>query len=474
MTHDGSQTAPAGTRATGRRANSLLLSGIVVGVALGIAVGHLVLIARGRSTDGNSAAEEEFARLVAASPRFAAADVSVPHSIPHEDLATSILEFDGSEDVGRVRLSDQSTEQEHLHYFPEAMTAPEAESFAHADRTGTGRTLMSGPLQMTAESSHASDAPPQALKPSPAAAPIDKATSDRQAMARSIIRDELPDATAQEQEIWLEVLQGLSAEDIKGILRMRKHLGPGRSLEMCPPLSLPAPLSGLPGRPAESAPPPGAVENESIAGRRLRQIIRHNLANRSTVAFKREVPILVEASADDPAGIGLHHVIRDMRQGELESTGRPLDVALSGPGFLQVRRDDEICYTRDGRLTLDEQGRLKLLGPAGDWLVEPTIVIPDDARDIVISEEGEISVVLSGESTAALGALRIIQFLDPSALKAEPEGLYQPTRASGAAQDATAGQRGATVVVQRHLERSNVFTPAAPTGASCDASVPQL
>jgi flagellar basal body rod protein FlgF len=458
MSHDVSPPPPAT-----RPFNSIFVSGIVVGLTLGIAAGHLLLFARGRSAESVTTAEEEFAQLVAASPRFAAMDGPVPA----EDTSFSILEFDPQDDVGRVRLSDRSPVDEDMHYFPEALNPPGADFETSTNLSPAGRTAMTGPLQMTAETSHARDVPPQALQPPPAAAPIDKATSDRQTMARTIIRDEMPEATAQEREIWLEVLQGLPAEDIKGILRMRKHIGPRSSLDLCPPLALPTPLTC---RTPDTGFSLQAIEEGSPVGRRLRQMTWHNLVNRSSVAFKQRIPVLVEAPADDSSGIVINHVIRDMRQGELESTARPLDIALSGPGFLQVRRDDDVRYTRDGRLTLDDQGRLKLLAPADTWLIEPPIAVPGNALDVVISAEGEVSAVLPGESNQTLGSLRIVRFLDPSALRTEQEGLYEPTRASGGAQEATPAQRESTLVVQGHLERSNVIAPETPGWAGDDAA----
>jgi flagellar basal body rod protein FlgG len=462
MTHDGNPTSLP-TRA----ASSRLLSGIVVGVALGIAVAHLMLIVRGRSVDRDSTADEEFDRVVATSPGFAAVDAAIPHSVTHEAPALSILEFDGSEDVGRVRLSDQSSEQDHLHYFPEAMTAPGEGHFVSADRPGAGRSPMRGPLQMTADSSTARDTPPQALTPSPAAAPIDKATSDREAMALSIIRDEMPEATAQEREIWLEVLQGLPAEDIRGILRMRQHLGTSAAVELWPPLSLPTPQSDRAAEAVDSGGPLRAIAEESDIARRLRQITRYNLANRCTVAFKQQIPVLVEGDVEHPPGVRITRVVRDMRQGELEETGRTLDIAFEGPQFLQVRRGDDIRYTRDGRLTLDEQGRLKLLCPADEWLIDPPTPVPDDVIHLVISDRGELSAVLPDESETELGQLRIVRFLNPSALAAGQEGLYQETAASGAPHEFFSGP----CVVQGYLERSNSTTLAAPACGSIDADL---
>jgi flagellar hook-basal body protein len=57
------------------------------------------------------------------------------------------------------------------------------------------------------------------------------------------------------------------------------------------------------------------------------------------------------------AGAAATLVGRGAAQGALQRTDRPLDVALQGPGFLQVRRADGAqVLTRDGNLQLDAQG----------------------------------------------------------------------------------------------------------------------
>src|SRR5690606_24231186 len=216
MSLEGSQTVPV-TKPGPR----LFVTGIVLGLSAGFAAGHLLLFSRsGSSVDTTLSAEEEFTRLVASSPRFAAVDGSGRS----QDAAYSVLEFDGREDVGRVKLSLPASDEESLHYFPESLHAPAVRGVPSADEVPPAAAIPPGTLQIAADASQSVEAPPQALQPPPGAEPIDKATSDREALARTIIREELPNATDQEWEIWYDVLQGLPGEDIKGILRMRKHI----------------------------------------------------------------------------------------------------------------------------------------------------------------------------------------------------------------------------------------------------------
>src|SRR5437588_6884018 len=103
-------------------------------------------------------------------------------------------------------------------------------------------------------------------------------------------------------------------------------------------------------------------------------VVANNLANAETTAFKRsrvnfedlmylmlKQPGATNAdSSVSPAGIyvGLGTKISntqlDMEQGSLESTNRPLDVAIQGPGFLKIKLMDGISngigYTRNGNL----------------------------------------------------------------------------------------------------------------------------
>jgi len=110
-------------------------------------------------------------------------------------------------------------------------------------------------------------------------------------------------------------------------------------------------------------------------------VIAHNLANVNTTSFKRSraefqdlmYQILraptssfvrdgnVEKSSEIQIGTGVQTVatLRDFKQGDLQPTNNPLDIAINGEGFFQVRRPDgTIAYTRDGAFKLSRDGRL--------------------------------------------------------------------------------------------------------------------
>ena len=75
--------------------------------------------------------------------------------------------------------------------------------------------------------------------------------------------------------------------------------------------------------------------------------------------------------------------IRDIHiQGTLTQTGNPLDVALNGDGWLQVRGPTgDTLYTRAGAFNLNQNGQIVNLN---GYLVEPQITIPENSQAIKI------------------------------------------------------------------------------------------
>src|SRR5262249_9748494 len=99
-------------------------------------------------------------------------------------------------------------------------------------------------------------------------------------------------------------------------------------------------------------------------------LLANNLANSGTAGYKKDVEsyslYLSEAAEDigagaDPATALLPVIDRqwtDFSQGVLQVTGKPLDVAISGNGFLAVNGPNGTLYTRSGRLRI-QSGRLE-------------------------------------------------------------------------------------------------------------------
>jgi flagellar basal-body rod protein FlgG len=146
------------------------------------------------------------------------------------------------------------------------------------------------------------------------------------------------------------------------------------------------------------------------------------------------------------AGSASSIVGRSDLQGSMQTTGRPLDVAIAGSGYLEVRRPDgTIGLTRNGALQVDEKGRL---ANADGMMIQPPITIPPgtDSSDVKIQGNGD--VVLNGKT---LGQIKVVDVPAPNGLVADGGSMFSATAASGAIRPA----KGATLQ-QGSLEGSNV------------------
>jgi flagellar basal-body rod protein FlgG len=136
----------------------------------------------------------------------------------------------------------------------------------------------------------------------------------------------------------------------------------------------------------------------------------------------------------------------DQTQGAIQQTGQPLDVAINGPGYLEVRRQDgTIGMTRNGALQLNDKRQITT---QTGMLVQPPITIPSgvDPSQVSIASNGTVSV---GKQT--LGKLSLVEVPAADGLVADGDSVFSATAASGAirAAKSTSLQQGA-------LEGSNV------------------
>ncbi|HYB27746.1 MAG TPA: flagellar hook basal-body protein [Solirubrobacteraceae bacterium] len=136
----------------------------------------------------------------------------------------------------------------------------------------------------------------------------------------------------------------------------------------------------------------------------------------------------------------------DQTEGAIQQTGEPLNVAINGSGYLEVRRQDgTIGLTRDGAMQLNANRQLTT---QTGMLVQPPITIPSgvDPSQVSISANGTVQA--SGKT---LGKLSLVDVPAPSGLVPQGDNTFSATAASGAinaAKNATL-QQGA-------LEGSNV------------------
>lgn len=185
----------------------------------------------------------------------------------------------------------------------------------------------------------------------------------------------------------------------------------------------------------------------------------NNLANASTTGFRADLasfrsmpvfgpgePTRVYAMTERP-GV-------DFSAGMINSTGRELDIAINGDGWIAVQAEDGTeAYTRAGNFRIAEGGLLKtssgmpVLGNGGP------IAIPE-AEKIEIGSDGTISIQGIGQAASTLTVLDRIKLVnpDPAQLVKGKDGLIRHRESEPAQPDAS------ITVVSGALETSNVNT----------------
>lgn len=196
------------------------------------------------------------------------------------------------------------------------------------------------------------------------------------------------------------------------------------------------------------------LQTQRVLQRRL-DVAANNLSNVNTSGFKADDLLTEEvdntgASADEnPTDIRFVRDVglgRDMRQGEIASTGNPLDVAIEGNGFFMVQGPGgQTMYTRDGAFKLSSDGQLvtgdgrPVLNSGG----APITIDSDTGEGPQIGRDGAITV--AGNEVGRLG---VVMFAAPGALSKVGDNLWD---AHGQASEPFDG-----VVMQGALEGSNV------------------
>lgn len=207
-------------------------------------------------------------------------------------------------------------------------------------------------------------------------------------------------------------------------------------------------------------------------------VIANNMANINTTAFKRDranfedlmyrnykMPGNLDAQSNPtPTGVkvGLgsrvQSVQSEFRQGAMQQTGKPLDVAIEGNGFFEVLdTTGNVVYTRAGNFSVNATGQLVLGSAQTGRILQAGVSVPPDATEISISPSGQVMVKQPGSQTLSpVGQLNISTFVNPEGLLKLGENLYINTDASGQAISNVPGTNGAGQIRGGTLEASNV------------------
>lgn len=144
--------------------------------------------------------------------------------------------------------------------------------------------------------------------------------------------------------------------------------------------------------------------------------------------------------------------------GTPHSTGRPLDIAINGIGFLRV--DDgqgNFFYTRAGNLTLDSQGRIVMATATQGYIVQPPVTIPQDATSIAIGPDGNVLVTqVNNNQPQVVGQFDAVRFQNPEGLLHVGNNLFQETGSSNTPELGQWNINGFGAINQGFLESSNV------------------
>ncbi len=183
----------------------------------------------------------------------------------------------------------------------------------------------------------------------------------------------------------------------------------------------------------------------------------HNIANISTIGFRADAvsfdsepiygpgyPTRVNAVAGD-AGT-------DFSAGTMEATGRDLDIAVNGKGFIAIRgTDGKEAYTRAGDLRVTPTGAVTTASGLAVLTESGPLIIPPSTT-VSIGGDGTVSVVPQGSAPFAVTQVDRIKLVNPATadLQKGEDGLLRLKNGGKAKADDSVSITSGT------LESSNV------------------
>lgn len=188
-------------------------------------------------------------------------------------------------------------------------------------------------------------------------------------------------------------------------------------------------------------------------------VISNNITNSITPGFKKDTMtsstfqeelISRSGNLDKSSPQALNNIamlrtstgtVTDFKQGELEETGNPLDVALTSDGFFQIQTQNGFVYTRNGAFSIDNEGYLSLSEVGRVMGTNGPIYLGTD--DIEINNLG--TIYFSDGRVA--GNISVVDFADRTQLEKAENGVF------------TANAQGNNVnatMIQGTIEQSNV------------------
>ncbi|MDH3615271.1 MAG: flagellar basal-body rod protein FlgF [Gammaproteobacteria bacterium] len=183
----------------------------------------------------------------------------------------------------------------------------------------------------------------------------------------------------------------------------------------------------------------------------------NNLANVSTTGFRADLHSFSSVPIDGPGvETRINAVVEsygtDFSQGAIATTGRDLDVAMRGEGFIAVQAPDGTeAYTRAGDLRVEAGGLLStgaghlVMGDGGPVAIPPN-------SSLLIGGDGTISIQPLGQGPETLAIVDRIKLVNPDTalLQKGSDGLLRMP------DDQVADADASVSLISGALEQSNV------------------
>lgn len=180
-------------------------------------------------------------------------------------------------------------------------------------------------------------------------------------------------------------------------------------------------------------------------------VTANNIANVVTPGFQAQRADQVDLTGGG-ARVASTTTLRN--PGAFETTGNPIDLAVDGEGFFQVRTaEGGSAYTRAGAFRIDANRNLVT---ASGQVVQPAFQVPQDATAIQFTQTGQVNAVLANGTVQQVGQLQLARFPNSGGLTRRGDSLLEASGASGEAEVGDPGQGAFGRVVSGALEGSNV------------------
>jgi flagellar basal-body rod protein FlgF len=190
---------------------------------------------------------------------------------------------------------------------------------------------------------------------------------------------------------------------------------------------------------------------------RAQSVVSHNIANAGTIGFRALQHSLQSAPVPGwgfPSRINAvsEPNLVDTSTGVMISTGRNLDIAIRGQGWLAVQAPDgEEAYTRGGNLRVTPEGMLEtanghlVLGNGGPISLPPY-------QKLAIGGDGQISIVPQGQKPDTIADVDRLKLVKPDSADLKPlgDGLFRLKDGEPPAADPS------VLIASGQLETSNV------------------